>query len=57
MTTLELEKRPSGTISEMRFFIEAKRASIDFYTLEKGCLAGICTVSTKGGWPQLSTDK
>jgi hypothetical protein len=49
MATLELEKRPSGTISEMRFFIEAKKGSTDFYTLEKGCLAGTYTVSTKGG--------
>jgi hypothetical protein len=57
MTTLELEKRPSGTISEMRFLLKLKRASTEFYILDKGCLAGICTVSTKGGWPQLSTDK
>lgn len=49
MATLELEKRPSGTISEMRFLLKLKRASTDFYTLEKGCLAGTYTVSTKGG--------
>ena len=51
MTTLELEKGPEV------FLLKLKGASTDFYTLEKGCLAGICTVSTKGGWPQLSTDK